>query len=108
MPIIDDSPMMTRVAEVAVNERTMSQVSAKITTNISGISVAPSLIPVSANALLSIDTPVRCTSMSGYSASINAMSPRAWLTACGTSIRSFSGYCSTTLIAVTLASCVSS
>ena len=47
------------VEKVAVNERMISHVNAKITTNISGINVAPSLMPVSANALFSIETPVR-------------------------------------------------
>ena len=52
MPMVDDSTMITRVATVAESERTMSQVSAKITTNINGISVAPSLIPVSAKGVI--------------------------------------------------------
>ena len=51
--------MTSKVENVAVSDRIISQVSAKMTTNISGISVAPSAMPVSANALLSIDTPVR-------------------------------------------------
>ena len=59
IPIIEDSAMITNVANVAANERMMSQVSMNMTTNISGISVAPSFIPVSAKALLSMDTPVR-------------------------------------------------
>ena len=36
-----------------------------MTANINGISVAPSFMPVSAKALLSIETPVRCTSICG-------------------------------------------
>ena len=61
MPIATtvESAMTSNVENVAANERIISQVSAKITTNISGIRVAPSLMPVSANALFSIETPVR-------------------------------------------------
>ena len=65
IPTMVDSMITPRVAKVALSERRINQVSAKITPNISGISVAPSLMPVSANALLSMDTPVRCTSMCG-------------------------------------------
>ena len=65
MAMIDDRMITVSVASVAEKERTISQVNAKMTTNISGISVAPSCMPVSAKALLSIETPVRCTWISG-------------------------------------------
>ncbi len=59
MATIVDRPMTSSVDMVAISERMITQVSRKMTPNIIGISVAPSDMPVSANALLSIDTPVR-------------------------------------------------
>ena len=59
MATMVDSPITSNVENVAVKLRIISQVSRKMTTNISGISVPASDMPVSANALLSIDTPVR-------------------------------------------------
>ena len=59
IPTMDDKAITITVAKVAEIERMISQVIAKMTMNISGIKVAPSFMAVSANALLSIDTPVR-------------------------------------------------
>ncbi len=106
MPTTVDNTMTMSVDTVAVNERMISHVSAKMTTNISGMRVPASDMPVSANALLSIETPVRCICTSGKSDSICAFRSLANATASGTSVRPFSGYCNTTFTAVTPASAV--
>ena len=54
-----DRPMTMTVANVADNERMITHVRTKMTRNIKGISVPASSMPVSANALLSMETPVR-------------------------------------------------
>ena len=108
MPTMVDSMMTPIVAIVAVTERSTSSVSSRMTPNITGISVLMSEIPVSENALFSIDTPVIETSMSGWAASICVRRSRANSTASGTSVMLFSGYCSTTLTAVTAPSDVTS
>ena len=108
MPTIVDSAITSNVENVAVSERTMSQVIANMAKNITGISEAASCRPTSENALFSMDTPVNDISMPPNSASIRSRSSRAAPTASGTSMRLFSGYCSTTLTAVTAADSVMS
>ena len=92
IPTIVDSMMTPIVAIVAVTERSISSVSNKMTPNMIGMSVPRSETPVSANALLSIETPVNETSMFGCCVSICSRRSRANATASGTSVRLFSGY----------------
>ena len=99
---IVDNMMTPRVANVATAERSMIRVSNRIMPNMIGISVPTSETPVSAKALFSIETPVNETSILGCAVSICCRRSRANATACGTSVRLFSGYCSTTFTAVTV------
>ena len=108
MPTIVDSMMTPNVASAATADRRIRSVNNRITPNMIGISVPTSDTPVSAKALLSIETPVNDTLISGCADSICWRRSRANSTASGTSTRLFSGYCSTTLTAVTVPSDVTS
>ncbi len=67
MATIVESTMTATVATVAATERMISNVKRRMTPNMSGTSVPRSAVPVSANALLSIETPVNENWISGYS-----------------------------------------
>ena len=66
-----------KVTKVALTLRRTITVTVIKTTYISGMRLNASDSPASLNALLSIDTPLRTTSMSGCCASICSASPRA-------------------------------
>ena len=70
MPTIEENMITNSVAKAAVADRRINKVSNMMMPNIAGTRVPRSAVPVSANALLSIDTPVNETSMFGWAASI--------------------------------------
>ena len=95
-----ENRITSSVAAVPLALRNASAIATRRTRYMLGIRVMASPTPTSAKALLSMETPVMATVMSGYVRSISAAISRATATASGTSASLFSGYCRVTLIPV--------
>ena len=101
IPTTVEKATTKKITIVPAKNLSISHDIVSITKNIKGVRLPASCKPTSEKALLSIETPVREILTPLNSASIRSRSSLAASTASGTSSTLASGYCNTTLTAVT-------